>query len=50
MRNSREPGNMKVPPIARTKPSVFRRTLRMIPKEPFPMMSRGFVVVEEQVA
>lgn len=25
----------------RTTPSVFRRTLRMIPKDPLPMMSRG---------
>jgi len=37
----RKPGNTKVPQIARTKPSVFRRTLRIIPKEPFPMTSRG---------
>ena len=37
----RKPGNTKVPQRARTKPSVFRRTLRIIPKEPFPMTSRG---------
>jgi hypothetical protein len=36
-----EPGHTKVQQIARTKPSVFRRTLRIIPKEPVPMTSSG---------
>lgn len=44
-RNSHEAGNRKVPPIACTKPSVFR-ILQTIPKEPFSMMR--FVVVEER--
>jgi len=39
--NGREPENTKVPPMAHTKPSVFRRTLRIIAKEPFPITSRG---------
>ena len=57
-RNGDEPGNTQVPPLAHTKPSVFCRTLQMIPKEPFPITSSGswlsrkgeVMAVKEQVA